>query len=125
MSHTLQYLLVLTLHRHQGYVETPIPTHSEIQKCLVDIGDKPASFVGSRQWIGSTEVGFVLERSCGVTSRFLSVSSGEEMPSKARELANHFATNGTPVMIGKKWFAIYIVLIRARFVEIIMLTCFT
>lgn len=87
--------------RHQGYTETTIPTHSQIQKCLVKIGDKEKDFQDSKQWIGSTEVGYVLEESCKVQSKFLSVSSGEDMPSKARELVNHFQTQGTPVMIGR------------------------
>ncbi len=36
-----------------------------------------------------------------VTSKILSVRSGAEMPSKGRELALHFRTQGTPVMIGE------------------------
>ena len=40
----------------QGYTETEVPSHREVQKCLVDIGDKEAKFIGSKQWIGSTEV---------------------------------------------------------------------
>jgi Ufm1-specific protease 2 len=48
----------------------------------VDIGDKEAKFIGSKQWIGSMEVGFVLETQCGIQSRFLSVSSGADMASK-------------------------------------------
>lgn len=32
------------------------PTLLEIQKILVDIGDKPQSFAGSREWIGALEV---------------------------------------------------------------------
>ena len=87
--------------KHQGYANTPIPTHEQIQKCLVDIGDKERSFIGSRQWIGSTEVGFVLETSCQIQSKFLSLSSGEDLENKGRELANHFKTNGTPIMIGE------------------------
>jgi len=35
-----------------------------------------------------------------VTSKILSVNSGEEMGQKARELIHHFRTQGTPVMIG-------------------------
>lgn len=93
--------------RHQGYAETEIPTHTQIQKCLVDIEDKPKSFIGSKQWIGSTEVGFVIEKACDVQSKFLSVSSGDEMTSKGRDLVHHFKSQGTPVMIGK--------LIRATF----------
>ena len=34
---------------------------------LVDINDKPAKIVGSKTWIGSTEVGFVLETYLGVS----------------------------------------------------------
>jgi len=86
--------------RQQGYTETEVPTHKEIQKCLVDIGDKEAKFIGSKQWIGSTEVGFVLDTSCGIQSRFVSVSQGADLGSKARELLVHFQNQGTPVMIG-------------------------
>ncbi|XP_021564645.1 ufm1-specific protease 2 isoform X2 [Carlito syrichta] len=86
--------------KHQGYTERSIPTHREIQQALVDAGDKPATFVGSRQWIGSIEVQLVLNQLIGVTSKILFVSQGSEMASKGRELANHFQTEGTPVMIG-------------------------
>ena len=78
-----------------------MPSHREIQQCLVNIGDKPSSFVGSCQWIGSTEVSFCLETMLGVTSRILSVSSGEEMANVGGDLAYHFKVEGTPVMIGK------------------------
>jgi len=78
-----------------------VPSHREIQQCLVDIGDKPSSFVGSCQWIGSTEVSFCLETMLGVTSRILSVSSGEELANVGGDLAYHFKVEGTPVMIGK------------------------
>jgi len=85
----------------QGYTEHPVPSHREIQQCLVNIGDKPSSFVGSCQWIGSTEVGFCLETMLGVTSRILSVSCGEELANVGGDLAYHFKLEGTPVMIGK------------------------
>lgn len=42
-------------------------------KALVDAGDKPATFVGSRQWIGSIEVQLVLNQLIGVTSKILFV----------------------------------------------------
>jgi len=86
--------------RHQGYTETDVPTHKDIQKCLVDIGDKESKFIGSKQWIGSTEVGFVLETACHVQSRFVSVNTGADLGTKTRELFNHFETHGSPVMIG-------------------------
>ncbi|XP_050648555.1 ufm1-specific protease 2 isoform X3 [Macaca thibetana thibetana] len=86
--------------KHQGYTERSIPTHREIQQALVDAGDKPATFVGSRQWIGSIEVQLVLNQLIGITSKILFVSQGSEMASQGRELANHFQSEGTPVMIG-------------------------
>jgi len=86
--------------RIQGYTETEVPTHREVQKCLVDIGDKEAKFIGSKQWIGSTEVGFVLNKALNVESRFVSVAQGSDLVCKARELLLHFQGQGSPVMIG-------------------------
>ncbi|XP_029910765.1 ufm1-specific protease 2 isoform X1 [Myripristis murdjan] len=86
--------------QQQGYTERPVPTHKEIQQALVDVGDKQGSFVGSRQWIGSIEVQAVLNQLLSVTSKIMFVSQGSELASKGRELANHFITEGTPVMIG-------------------------
>ncbi|KAG1956605.1 ufm1-specific protease 2 isoform X1 [Pimephales promelas] len=86
--------------QQQGYVETAVPTHTQIQQALVDVGDKEPRFVGSRQWIGSIEVQVVLNQLLGVTSKILFVSQGSELATKGRELANHFQTEGTPVMIG-------------------------
>jgi hypothetical protein len=43
----------------------------------------------------------------GVTSKILSVSSGEELASVGGELAYHFRIEGTPVMIGRKLHYIY------------------
>lgn len=92
---------IISWFRHQGYTESAIPSHAQIQKCLVEMGDKEKGFVNSKQWIGSSEVGYVLEATCGeVQSRFISVSSGEELASKGRELEHHFRVHGTPVMIG-------------------------
>ncbi|XP_075466286.1 ufm1-specific protease 2 isoform X4 [Ascaphus truei] len=86
--------------KYQGYSDRPIPTHKEIQQALVDVGDKPASFVGSRQWIGSIEVQLVLDQLLGITSKIMFVSRGAELASRGRELVNHFKSEGTPVMIG-------------------------
>lgn len=52
-------------YRLQGYANRTVPTHQEIQQCLVDIGDKAPSFVKSRQWIGSMEVSFCLQTLIG------------------------------------------------------------
>ncbi|KAM8939439.1 ufm1-specific protease 2 [Pelodytes ibericus] len=86
--------------KYQGYTDTPIPTHTEIQQALVDVGDKAATFVGSRQWIGSIEVQLVLNQLLGITSKIIFVSQGTELASRGRELVNHFRSEGTPIMIG-------------------------
>lgn len=86
--------------RFQGYSDHKIPTHEEIQKYLVKIGDKPKNFVNSRQWIGSTEVSICLNGFMNVDSRIMHCSSGAELASKGSELAYHFETEGSPIMIG-------------------------
>lgn len=62
-------------------------------------GDKPQAFVGSRDWIGAIELGYVLDTKLGLTCKVMTVSSGAEMSTKARELAQHFDVQGTPVMV--------------------------
>jgi hypothetical protein len=85
----------------QGYaMGRGVPSIRAIQQLLVDVDDKPARFVGSSEWIGSTEVGLVLGRAYGITTRTLFVTSGAEVASHARQLAAHFDTQGTPIMIG-------------------------
>lgn len=91
---------IVSWFRMQGYTEQPVPSHQEIQQALVSVGDKPAAFVGSKQWIGSQEVGYCLQKLLGVESKTVFVSSGAELPSKARELMAHFEAQGTPIMIG-------------------------
>lgn len=86
--------------RLQGYSEHEIPSHEEIQKYLVKVGDKPKSFINSRQWIGSTEVSMCLNGFMNIDSKILHVSSGAELASKGSELAYHFESQGTPIMIG-------------------------
>ncbi len=78
-----------------------MPTHREIQQACVDVGDQKPSFVGSSQWIGSQEVGFVLQELLGVECRFLFVASGPALSEHAREIARHFDVVGTPIMMGK------------------------
>lgn len=96
---TLASWLRLNLLASSTTLETE-PTLTDIQRALVRIGDKPATFVGSREWIGSLEVGYVLDELLGVSFRSLSVPSGSRLPELAPQLAHHFAESGAPVMIG-------------------------
>ena len=84
----------------QNYTALAPPTHREIQRVLVDIGDKPESFVGSSSWIGAVELSYVLDERYGFSCKILTVPSGRDLPSRARELALHFDETGTPIMMG-------------------------
>lgn len=87
--------------RWQGYSEAPVPDHRSVQRYLVEIGDKPHTFVGSRQWIGSMEVSMCMDGFMGVQCRIMRVDSGAELASRGPELVRHFETHGTPIMIGE------------------------
>uniref|UniRef100_A0A8D8PLJ0 Probable Ufm1-specific protease 2 n=1 Tax=Cacopsylla melanoneura TaxID=428564 RepID=A0A8D8PLJ0_9HEMI len=84
----------------EGFTSKPVPSIREIQETLVYIQDKPPKFLGSKDWIGSTEVSFVLDTLLGVTCRILSVQANETLDCRVPELCSHFETHGTPVMIG-------------------------
>jgi hypothetical protein len=84
----------------QSYTLKPVPTHRQIQQALVDMEDKPKSFVGSNKWIGSMEISYCLSHMLNVESKIIFVSKGSEIIEKARELQYHFETEGSPVMIG-------------------------
>ncbi|KAG8187188.1 hypothetical protein JTE90_020059 [Oedothorax gibbosus] len=91
---------IISWFKYQGYTDRNVPTHTEIQQALVDVGDKPQNFVGSKKWIGSQEVSFCLDHLIQIQSKIMFVSSGAELASKGRELFNHFHDQGTPIMIG-------------------------
>ncbi|KAK4402502.1 putative Ufm1-specific protease [Sesamum angolense] len=91
---------IISWFREQHYTSIDVPLHREIQQALVEIGDKDPSFIGSREWIGAIELSFVLDKLLGVSCKVINMRSGAELPEKCRELALHFETQGTPIMIG-------------------------
>ena len=42
--------------------DASIPSIPQIQEVLVAMGDKEQEFIGSKQWIGSVEVGLVIDK---------------------------------------------------------------
>ncbi|XP_016425780.1 ufm1-specific protease 1-like [Sinocyclocheilus rhinocerous] len=76
------------------------PSLSEIQQTLVEIGDKPDSFLGSREWIGTFEASLVLDQLYDVPCRILHVRYGKELDQTVEDLHDHFLTRGSPVMMG-------------------------
>lgn len=96
--------------RWQGYSDVAVPEHREIQKYLFDIGDKQSSFIGSKQWIGSTEVSMCLDGFMHITSRILRVESGGDLATHGQTLVRHFDTQGTPIMIGLCFLLLFCIL---------------
>ncbi|XP_066265816.1 ufm1-specific protease 1-like [Branchiostoma lanceolatum] len=76
------------------------PTIPDIQRALVEMQDKPARFAGSRDWIGSVEVGLCIDYFYDVPCRIVHINSGREIPDKIPELTEHFRSIGSPVMMG-------------------------
>jgi hypothetical protein len=60
---------IVTWFRLQRYTAKPVPSHREVQATLARLGDKDASFVGSSQWIGAIELGYILDDHLGVTCK--------------------------------------------------------
>lgn len=77
-----------------------VPSHAEIQRMLVDMMDKPPSFVNSKQWIGAVEISMCLSQHWDVVCKILHAQDGPRVCSYAEELQNHFDMLGSPVMIG-------------------------
>jgi hypothetical protein len=50
-----------------------------------------------------------------VSCKIINVRSGDELPEKCRELAVHFETQGTPVMIGTYFFMIPLYTAEVRY----------
>jgi hypothetical protein len=84
----------------QGFSARDPPSHKEIQTTLVALGDKGKDFIGSKNWIGAIELGYVLESLYDVQSKVITVSDGSNIASVAREIGQHFDSQGTPIMIG-------------------------
>ncbi|XP_026282894.1 ufm1-specific protease 2 [Frankliniella occidentalis] len=87
--------------QNKEYSQSSVPSIPEIQKILVDIGDKPENFYCSREWIGSIEVGYVLNK-FNVDFRILHVTGNCDWAPQLGKLSQHFQEGGCPVMMGGK-----------------------
>jgi hypothetical protein len=85
----------------QRYVKPiAVPSITEIQQILVELGDKEPNFVGSQEWIGAFECSLVLNKLFDIDSKILFIQNGGDILSHSKELKAHFEEEGTPVMIG-------------------------
>jgi hypothetical protein len=98
---SLQTLISYCRYNQLSATSRSVPTIPQIQQCLVELGDKPSTFNGSKQWIGAFENSLVLDQWCNVQCKILNVNNRKELlDNHLRTLVRHFEENGTPVMIG-------------------------
>ncbi|XP_077169686.1 ufm1-specific protease 1 [Paroedura picta] len=83
-----------------GMGARPVPSLREIQQALVEMGDKPPSFSGSREWIGTVEAALCLDHFCSVPGRLVHVRQGSDLVKELEALCAHFQGGGGPVMVG-------------------------
>ena len=76
------------------------PSIRDIQLMLVEMEDKPQSFVGSREWIGSFEVCLIIDKIYDVPCKIKHISSGKDLIHSVDELHQHFEKFGSPIMMG-------------------------
>ncbi|KAM3960301.1 UFM1 specific peptidase 1 [Aphomia sociella] len=95
---TLQSICSWMNHNHQA--NTHVPSIREIQEVLVQLEDKPKSFSGSKQWIGSFEVCLVIDKLYDIPCKIVHVNKGEELQKIVDTLVSHFNKFGSPVMMG-------------------------
>ncbi|KAL6118777.1 ufsp1 [Pungitius sinensis] len=78
------------------------PRIGDMQRALVAMGDKPGSFSGSREWIGTVEASLILDYYYDVPCKVVHVrGGGAELEQVAvEELHRHFSKHGCPVMMG-------------------------
>ena len=91
VARKLPQALHFTLLTNSGHVTaTSLPRHR--------LGLAEASLIDSRQWIGSMEVGWLLSSFVDAECRFVELAQGSDMAQQAHALAEHFSTQGTPVL---------------------------
>ncbi|XP_033741200.1 ufm1-specific protease 1-like [Pecten maximus] len=98
---TLQTMCAWVINKrgHTGE-EMSVPSLKNIQEALVTMGDKPASFVESRDWIGSFEVSICMDYFMEVNCKIIHVTSGSLLCEHMETLKKHFDVIGAPVMMG-------------------------
>jgi hypothetical protein len=86
--------------RSSSLKSSPVPSIVQVQQALVEMGDKPESFMNSRQWIGWFDACLVLDHLYDTPCKILHIEKGSDTQRFLPELHQHFITVGTPVMMG-------------------------
>ncbi|CAM4719153.1 unnamed protein product [Caretta caretta] len=78
----------------------PVPSLPAIQRALVEMGDKPPAFAGSRDWIGTVEATLCVDHFFGVPCKIVHSPRGSGLGQQVGALYAHFQEGGGPVMLG-------------------------
>lgn len=97
---TLQTIISWLLHNTTRLSSKTVPSLRLIQELLVNMEDKPTAFLDSRQWIGSVEVGLVIDSYCDVPCKIIHVASGSKLSSVFSAVCDHLEVTGCPIMMG-------------------------
>jgi len=49
---------------------------------LFEMGDKPAAFIGSKEWIGAFEVSYIIQKLTGADCKIIHLENGIEIETK-------------------------------------------
>ncbi|KRX05158.1 hypothetical protein PPERSA_06792 [Pseudocohnilembus persalinus] len=99
---------VISWFRENGYVDkdkVKVPSITEIQKMLIEMGDKEANFMNSSQWIGAFEVSFIIQKLIDIECKIIFLQDGADIRTKLEEFKSHFINEGTPIMFGGDQYA--------------------
>lgn len=77
-----------------------VPSIEEIQTALVNMQDKPKSFIKSREWIGSIEVCYCMDYFFDIPCKLHHAQPNDDFVAIAKMLQEHFTRFGSPVMMG-------------------------
>lgn len=97
---SLQSMASWIIGKRQCQSELHVPSIREIQDCLVRIEDKPARFVGSRDWIGAMEVFYVVDNLYDVPCKILHILKSEDLSQHVDTLISYFKDFGGFAMMG-------------------------
>ncbi len=81
-----------------------------MQAALVKLGDKPDSFLGSRQWIGAIELSYLLDTLLGISSKIMFVDRCVQRPPGA-------LVSAELSLLLSRWHASYPVMCPMRYID--------
>lgn len=77
-----------------------VPTITNIQETLVSLNDKPASFLGSKEWIGALEVFYTVDSLYDVSCKIVHIPSNGDVKKYVSLLKQYLEEYGGFIMMG-------------------------